>query len=97
MYWMCLKDSVLLPHLNFVSHFHMQFDPNRFYRHFVLAAILAENQSRFQMDEEFETTEDLYNFESVGNWRSVAKEDGAYERVFIPGSDALHILRLMLR
>lgn len=94
---MCLKDLFLLSFLNFTFHFHTQFGPTRFYHFLVLAAILAENQSRFQMDEEFETTEDLYNFESVGNWRSVAKEDGAYERVFIPGADALHILRLMLR
>ena len=87
----------MLPFINSIFYFHTQFDPSRFYRCLVLAAILAENQSRFPMDEEFETTEDLYNFESVGNWRSVAKEDGTYERVFIPGADALHILRLMLR
>lgn len=49
------------------------------------------------MEEEYETPEDLYNFEAVGNWRTILRENGQYEKVFVPGDNVLKVSRLLLR
>ena len=49
------------------------------------------------MDDIFETLEGSFNFDAIGNWRSIAKEDGTFERVFVPGNDILRCLRMILR
>ena len=49
------------------------------------------------MEDEYETPEDLYNFEAVGNWRTILQENGQYEKVFVPGDNILKVSRLLLR
>ena len=49
------------------------------------------------MEDNFETPEDLYNFEAIGNWRVVLQDNGKYEKVFVPGGDILRVVRILLR
>lgn len=49
------------------------------------------------MEDIFETPEDLYNFEAIGNWRVVLQDNGKYEKVFVPGGDILRVVRILLR
>lgn len=32
------------------------------------------------MEDDFESPEDLYNFEAIGNWRVVLQDNGKYEK-----------------
>ena len=50
---------------------------------------MAENHTLFLMDDLFENLDGSFNFDAIGNWRSIAKEDGTFERVFVPGDDIL--------
>ena len=58
---------------------------------------MAENHTLFLMDDLFENLDGYFNFDAIGNWRSIAKEDGTFERVFVPGDDILRYLRVILR
>ena len=49
------------------------------------------------MEDDFESPEDLYNFEAIGNWRVVLQDNGKYEKVFVPGNDILRTIRMLLR
>ena len=50
-----------------------------------------------EMEDEYETPEDFFIFSDIGEWRTIMKDNGAYEKVFVPGPDIQKTLRSVLR
>ena len=91
-FWPCIWPIWLLREVFHIPiHIYRVASQNEF------AAKWRRDHTLFLMDDLFENLDGSFNFDAIGNWRSIAKEDGTFERVFVPGDDILRYLRVILR